>query len=211
MPVVRCGEGRFPAWCELEAYEIVRLPEGGEHTFAREGVREKLVVAQGACRLIGPEARELRERDKADLDPTNQAGFTVRDAAPDTVLVRLSGHWGAETGGCGVFRVQRVEAAHERGDPTPYSKETGFDNHYHDCDEYWIIVAGHGTAVSEGKQYAVGPGDCVATGMGHHHDFPLVREPVRGVFFETTLEGQRRRGHLWNHTHGDAVPQTDRV
>lgn len=70
---------------------------------------------------------------------------------------------------------------------------------------------GRGTAVSEGKHYAVGPGDCVATGMGHHHGFPLVAEPVRAVCFETALEGRKRRGHLWNHTHGPAEPRADRV
>jgi len=47
--------------------------------------------------------------------------------------------------------------------------------------------------------------------MGHHHDFPLVATPVRAVFFETTLGGARRRGHLWNHTHGPAHPQPERI
>jgi mannose-6-phosphate isomerase-like protein (cupin superfamily) len=65
--------------------------------------------------------------------------------------------------------------------------------------------------VSEGKAYEVAPGDCLATGMGHHHDFPRVHEPVKGVYFETTLEGLKRRGHLWNHTHGPAQPRRDRV
>ncbi len=66
-------------------------------------------------------------------------------------------------------------------------------------------------AVSERKHYEVGPGDCLAIGMGHHHDLPIVTEPVRAVFFETTLEGQKRRGHLWEHTHGPAEPRADRV
>jgi mannose-6-phosphate isomerase-like protein (cupin superfamily) len=57
----------------------------------------------------------------------------------------------------------------------------------------------------------MGPGDCLAIGMGHHHDFPLVTLPVRAVYFETTLEGEKRRGHLWEHTHGPAVPWLDRV
>ncbi len=59
--------------------------------------------------------------------------------------------------------------------------------------------------------YEMKPGDCLATGMGHHHDMTLVHEPVRGVYFETTLEGQKRRGHLWDHTHGLAEPQAERV
>jgi mannose-6-phosphate isomerase-like protein (cupin superfamily) len=64
---------------------------------------------------------------------------------------------------------------------------------------------------SEGKRYEVRPGDCVATGMGHHHDFAEVLEPVQGVYLETTLEGQQRRGHLWEHTHGPAHPHPGRV
>ncbi|MCZ7543520.1 MAG: hypothetical protein M5R40_08270 [Anaerolineae bacterium] len=90
----------------------------------------------------------------------------------DTVLVRMAGHWGDELGGSGVFFSGKSSAPEDRGDPVDYPKETDFDNHYHDCDEYWILWAGRGTVVSEGKFYEVGPGDCVATGMGHHHDFP---------------------------------------
>ena len=62
-----------------------------------------------------------------------------------------------------------------------------------------------------GKSFEVGPGDCVATGMGHHHDFPHVSEPIRAIYFETTLEGEKRRGHLWDHKHGAAQPQTSRA
>lgn len=65
--------------------------------------------------------------------------------------------------------------------------------------------------VSEGRHYPVGPGDCVATGMGHHHDFVRVEEPIRGVYFKTTLEEKKRLGHLWNHTHGPAEPRWERA
>jgi hypothetical protein len=34
---------------------------------------------------------------------------------------------------------------------------------------------------------------------------------VKAVFFETTLERGKRVGHLWNHTHGDAVPEPGRI
>ncbi|MCD6364983.1 MAG: hypothetical protein J7M14_03825 [Planctomycetes bacterium] len=55
------------------------------------------------------------------------------------------------------------------------------------------------------------PGDCVLTGMGHHHDFPVIHEPYNCAYFETTMEGRKRPGHLWNHTHGPAEPQSHRV
>lgn len=31
---------------------------------------------------------------------------------------------------------------------------------------------------------------------------PQVFETIKGVYFETTLQGQKRLGHLWEHTHG---------
>ena len=72
------------------------------------------------------------------------------------------------------------------------------------------MYEGRGVAYSEGRRYEVGPGDCIATGMGHHHDFTEIFEPVRAVFFETAPEGQRRKGHLWEHTHGPAEPLPER-
>jgi mannose-6-phosphate isomerase-like protein (cupin superfamily) len=103
------------------------------------------------------------------------------------------------------------ENPHNAGDPVDYPRRTEFDNHYHDCDEYWVIVEGRAVVVSEKKVYILSPGDCLATGMGHHHDLPHVIEPIRGVYFETTLGGQKRLGHLWEHTHGPAEPKEERV
>ena len=64
---------------------------------------------------------------------------------------------------------------------------------------------------SEDHRYEVKPGDCIATGMGHHHDIPQVHEPIEAVYFETTMRGRKRRGHLWDHTHGQAQPDPQRV
>jgi mannose-6-phosphate isomerase-like protein (cupin superfamily) len=125
--------------------------------------------------------------------------------------VRLSGRWGADLGGCGIFRVVRQDNPVNRGDPVSYPKTTSVDVHYHDCDEYWIMLEGAGTARVGARQIPVQPGDCVTIGMGHHHDFPLVDAPVKAVFFETTLEGAKRVGHLWNHTHGPAQPRPERI
>ena len=97
------------------------------------------------------------------------------------------------------------------GDAFDYPKTNGIDRHYHDCDEYWIVYEGRGRAVSEGRFYDVAPGDCVATGMGHHHDFPVDYEPFKAVYFETDLEGQKRKSHLWEYRHGKAHPQPDRT
>jgi len=47
--------------------------------------------------------------------------------------------------------------------------------------------------------------------MGWHHDFPRVDRSVKAVYFETTMQGKKRRGHLWEHTHGPAQPVLERV
>lgn len=216
MPVIHHDDQTaLPAWCELESYAIMRLEGADPVSIPRRGRFEKLVLVNGGARLVSPAERALRPGDVAELPPA-PAGeaasqFELRDVAAGTVVVHLAGRWGAKTGGCGVFTVDRVEHPSDKGDPVWYPKETAIDRHYHDCDEYWIVVEGAGTAMSEGTLYAVGPGDCLAIGMGHHHDFPLVTAPVRAVYFETTLEGAKRPGHLWEHTHGPAEPRRDRV
>jgi mannose-6-phosphate isomerase-like protein (cupin superfamily) len=203
----------------MKHFEIVHLSPGQRHTFARLGaekkLKEKLIVGQGQCRIHYEDNSLLAERG-ANLNlTTNQGQFEITEVLADCILIRVGGNWGEELGGSGLFAVVKSEQppnqGENKGDPVSYHKETNFDCHYHDCDEYWIFFKGRGVAVSEGKQYEVGPGDCIATGMGHHHDFPLVTERVEAVFFETTLQGQKRRGHLWNHTHGLAIPQQDRI
>ena len=211
MPVFRAGPNQAPEWCELEQFDIVALRPGETHIFPRTGHREKLIVGRGRCR-VAYDLQEIDAREGANLDLESPHGrFEVLVVFEDTTLIRMAGRWGAETGGSGIFGGAEIADPHDGGDPVDYEKRTPFDNHYHDCDEYWIIFEGRGLAVSEGKQYEVGPGDCVATGMGFHHDLPRVPEPLRGVYFETTLEGDKRLGHLWNHAHGEAKPRAERV
>ena len=211
MPDFRSGYGLAPAWCELERFDIVELLPGESHTFERAGQKEKLIVGKGRCR-IAMDGNIVIADEGANLNLDRASGrFEVLEVYSDATLIRMYGRWGEETGGSGIFTVSDYHIRSVRGDPVDYPKETTFDNHYHDCDEYWILFQGRGIAASEGKLYEVGPGDCVATGAGYHHDFPRVFDPVKGVFFETTMEGQKRRGHLWEHTHGPAQPRTDRV
>jgi mannose-6-phosphate isomerase-like protein (cupin superfamily) len=205
VPVLRNSMSGRPQWCELEDFRIVRLSTGDSRAWHAPYPANKLVVVDGACRVDLPVGPQLLERGASvDLAPGT---YTLLGDA--VTIVELGGHWGADQGGAGVFGVERAHQRHDIGDPPSYPKHTNFDRHYHDCDEYWIIVAGAGTASSEDVLYDVGPGDCVATRMGDHHDFPLVEQPVSAVFFETTMRGRRRRGHLWEHTHGPAKPATE--
>lgn len=211
MPVFKSGRGLAPAWCEMEYFEIVKLSKGTSYSFERIGKKEKLFVGKGRCRIVfAGQIMTANEGDVFELN-TSREEFQVLEAFADTTLIHLAGRWGEETGGYGVFTLDNSDHPQNLGDVVDYPRTTNFDNHYHDCDEYWIIFAGKGLAVSEGQLYEIGAGDCLATGMGHHHDFPRVLETIRGVYFETTLEGQKRLGHLWNYTHGPAQPRKDRI
>jgi len=203
MPVFRSGKGLAPEWCELEYFDIITLKAGESHVFERMGQKEKLIIGEGKARIsFGDQSIEAEQHANIDLStPGDQ--FSA-EASEDAILIRMSGRWGEEVGGSGIFPAWKVDDPKDVGDAVTYPKETGFDNHFHDCDEYWIVFKGSGVAVSEGEHFEVGPGDCVATRMGDHHDFPIVHEPVVAVFFETTMYGQKRPGHLWEHTHGKA-------
>jgi mannose-6-phosphate isomerase-like protein (cupin superfamily) len=205
MPVLHGDMNQRPSWCELEHFEIVSLPPSGRIMWKAEHKANKMVVVEGEGKIaLTTEFRAVSRGSSLDVP----AGAYAIHAEGPATLVTLGGHWGEDCGGAGIFGVRRAEKPGDIGDPVTYPKHTAFDRHYHDCDEYWILVTGRGTASSEDVSYDVGPGDCVATRMGHHHDFPLVEDPVLAVFFETTMRGQMRRGHLWEHTHGPAVPAT---
>ena len=211
MPIVRSESERMPAWCQMRHYDIVRLEPGQHREYQRSGVMEKLIVGQGSGTLrVGDDAVAVEAGANIDIG-LGDAPFAVLSVEQPMVLVRMCGEWGNECGGSGLFRGEHSDAPQDKGDAVDYEKCTNFDSHYHDCDEYWILYEGRATVVTEGRLYDVEVGDCVATGMGFHHDMARVYEPVRAVFFETTLEGQKRRGHLWDHTHGMAQPRLERV
>jgi mannose-6-phosphate isomerase-like protein (cupin superfamily) len=200
----------LPAWCELRRFDIYDLGEGGEVEVRRQEPHERVLVTRGTVQLVLPDATTiLKESQFYDMPDTPT--WRLRGCSTSSQVARLSGRWGPDIGGCGLFRVASQERPVNIGDPVAYRKTTSVDNHYHDCDEYWIVLEGRGTVAIGDRLLPVGPGDCVAIGMGHHHDFPLADEPVKAVFFETTLRGSKRVGHLWNHTHGEPEPAPQRI
>jgi mannose-6-phosphate isomerase-like protein (cupin superfamily) len=207
------SDARPPAWCELDGFEIITLARG-QSVRRTPGARERLIGALGTVQLRrGARSLLLKEAQFVDIDPMQgdpaDGEYVVEGHADTAQFVRLSGHWGQELGGCGIFRVR--PGSGDKGDPVGYRKNTAIDRHYHDCDEYWIVLEGAGDAVVDDRPSRMGPGDCLAIGMGHPHDFPWVEQDVKAVFFETTLQGRKRTGHLWNHTHGPAQPLPERI
>lgn len=210
MPITKSGQDKAPAWCGLSYFEVVTLAKEETRDFVRRGKREKMIVGAGTCEIrFGDEVVAGEGGSNVNLAGADDH-FEVRAANGAATVVWMCGDWEGETAS-GIFAVGPSDGRDDKGDGVDYPKETAFDCHFHDCDEYWILFEGSGVAVSEGRSYEVGVGDCVATGMGFHHDFPIVREAVKSVYFETQLEGQKRRGHLWAHTHGEATPQMERV
>src|SRR5215472_2353425 len=116
MPLISERHQVFPAWCELAAFEIVHLPVGARHVFSRREPQERLIVAAGSCRIgMGGRSVDASEGTKVELDPTGGA-FVVDDVRTPVTLVRLSGSWGTELGGWGLFAVNEIADPVERGD-----------------------------------------------------------------------------------------------
>ncbi len=199
-----------PHWCELTAFHILDLGVDESVACASDKGLERLLVTSGTCQIrLDGGSLVLKEAQFLDL-PAGRA-YAVVGKSEGAQAIRLIGRWKDELGGCGVFRVQNSTDWTNKGDPVSYPKQTSVDSHYHDCDEYWILLEGAGEAVVGENHVHMRPGDCLAIGMGHHHDFPNAAEPVKAVFFETSLEGEKRVGHLWQHTNGLAHPKPERT
>ena len=61
--------------------------------------------------------------------------------------------------------------------------------HYHDCNEFWIIISGRGICVTEGDTYEIGPGDMVLTKQGDEHSLDVTEEMVAVYFYGVLSPG----------------------
>lgn len=199
--IIREGDA-FPAWSEKKSFSLWVLAPNEVVQLAATHPAARLLMTAGACQVRqGARSQVLAEGQFIDLEP----GEIVLSSTRAAQAVLLEGEWGTELGGCGVFRAQNVEAPADRGDPVSYRKRTNIDAHYHDCQEFWLLLEGRAEVVVDGGHIEMRPGDCLPIPMGAMHDMPDAPEPVKAVYFETTLRGQKRTGHLWQHTHGPAV------
>ena len=67
--------------------------------------------------------------------------------------------------------------------------------HYHDCNEYWVIISGAGVCTTEGDTYTLGPGDMVLTKKGDEHSL-VVTEKMVALYFYGPMAADARHGHL---------------
>jgi mannose-6-phosphate isomerase-like protein (cupin superfamily) len=200
--IVREG-APFPAWCEVKSFSQINLAAGETAGLAVAGSTGRLLVTLGSlqCRQTG-RSQVLREGQFMEL---GAGGLTLVGGGNSSQAVLFDGGWGTELGGCGLFRAENVPSPADRGDPVSYPKHTNIDAHYHDCDEYWVVLEGRPGVVVDGRHSTMRPGDCLLIPMGAMHDMPDAPEPVKAVYFESSLRGRKRTGHLWQHTHGPAV------
>jgi mannose-6-phosphate isomerase-like protein (cupin superfamily) len=208
MPVFT-SKDPVPPWCEMREFGVHALRSGEQISFQTEQPRAYFICTTGSIELEPAGNRHtLTVGQQFEVTRADPVRLT---ATSDGEFFRAAGCW-KEITGAGIFTVLNGKPA--GGDPPCSSdKQTPFDNHYHDCDEYWILLQGNATVASEEKLHRVRRGVCVATGMGWHHDVLRCEDDggIRAVWFEGTLEGRRRRGHLYDSQHGKAEPKLERV
>lgn len=200
MPLLKISENKFPEWSEVKRITQLTIEPNSVTEITKSFPKYALFVISGECsiRTNGYEKIFL-ENDYLFSEKRN---ISIKSSNHKIEIVLVEGSWGEELGGSAVFRMSKHSTPRNIGDPVDYSRTNDFDNHYHDFDEYWIILKGSGLAVSEGVKYKFTGGDIIATRMGDHHDLSEVHEDIHGIYFETSLKGQKRLGHLWEHTHG---------
>jgi mannose-6-phosphate isomerase-like protein (cupin superfamily) len=201
MPLLKISENKFPGWSEVKKISQLTIESNSASEITKSFSKYALFVISGECsiRTNGYEKAFL-ENDYLFSEIMN---ISIKSSNHKTEIVLVEGIWGDEIDGSAVFKMSKYSTPRNIGDPVDYPSTNDFDNHYHDFDEYWIILKGSGLAVSEGVKFKFSGGDIIATRMGDHHDLPEVYEDIHGIYFETSLRGQKRLGHLWNHTHGE--------
>ena len=124
------------------------------------------------------------------------------------IIVRMVGHWKAMAT-AGVHIVRTVDDPQLNDRPYDNEKTSNFDRHYHDYQEYWVIYDGKGKLAIGEELVDVGPGDCVIAPKAWHQDCVYVEGggDLSLIWLGATPRGEKRIGHLYEHTHGEAVPE----
>ncbi len=201
----------LPEWCELRHVARIELDKGNPLDLAIDGPRDRLLVTLGQVMVeTDYGGQTLVQGQFIDLDPARTDRVRLVPVIDGAEVLNFCGRWGDTLGGCGVFSVVTdpvgsISAIRSTTRSIPGSTAISTT-----ATNTGSSSAGRGVAVIENEHYPVGAGDCVAIGRGFHHDFPQVSEPIRAAYFETTLEGLRRPGHLWMHTNGPASPDPRR-
>jgi mannose-6-phosphate isomerase-like protein (cupin superfamily) len=202
MPVIKSQYDALPDWSELTFYEVNRIKEDRFYTFIKRAEKNELFVLEGECLIKSASfLKKVKEFEMFEI-PDGMNSFELYPTTGYCGFIIAGGKWNDDHGSIGTFKIANNQFPKNDGDPADYDGErrTDFDNHFHDCDEFWIIYEGKGKIATEGNINIVEAGNCVATKAGDHHDMIDVYEPIRGAYLETSLMGRKRSGHLWERT-----------
>jgi hypothetical protein len=121
MPVLREDATAWPGWCELEEFAIVPIEPAEDVPWRPDRPANKLVVAEGHRRIRSAAGEHsVAAGESVDVPPVEHT-ITANESA---TVVELGGHWEAECGGIGIFRVDNAEHTADVGDPITYPKHT---------------------------------------------------------------------------------------
>ena len=201
MPLLKISENKFPKWSEVKKIDRIILEPESSTKIVKSFSKYALFVMSGECTIKVNDYEKLFQEDDSLF--SDRKNILIKSLNRKIELVMIEGTWKNEIGDSAVFRMSKHSVPCNIGDPVDYPRTNDFDNHYHDFDEFWIILQGSGLAVSEGVKYKFSGGDIITTRICDHHDLPEVYEDIHGIYFETSLRGQKRLGHLWTHTHGE--------
>lgn len=201
MPVFKYGNELNLGKCEVKKIDIIYMGMHENFNIHNQMKKEAIFVGEGKVTLKTKlDEIELKKNEHREFS-NGENSLDQIIANENSIVLSIAGNWKNHHGSRGVFELTRCNYPKNIGDAVNYMRNTEFDNHFHDCDEFWILFEGSGEVVTEGKRYLVKAGDCVFTKAGDHHDFPIVNNTIKAVWFETSFIGKKREGHLWNHTH----------
>lgn len=100
-----------------------------------------------------------------------------------------------------VFRAGAGKAVPEWGDYSDWGvshmpQGQFVERHYHDSNEFVLIVSGRVQVETEGAVTDLGPGDAVLTKMGDEHSWRALEDSV-AIWATSRLMGAKRPGHLF--------------
>lgn len=214
MPVIHnFNYNEIPAWAQLKKWEIYKLPLGHTVTIDTGYSRCGVYLMNGNITVDdGKERVQLWRRmgqDVKQIHLFHSGKITVEVSADDNwwnenTIAVYSGDWTDEDHPkMGGFECSNNERPYNHGDPVDYPFFTTFPNHYHEYDEYFLIMRGRGIFMDDGVLYNVEPGDLVATRRGVHHQVVACWDDVMICSeFGSRLGGQMRPYFLYEHTHG---------
>ena len=203
----------IPEWSILKKWEIYHIPVGSKMTIETGHSKCGVWLLNGLITVDDGHASTVLWRrlgqDVRQFAFFQSGTITVDCSADDNwwnvnTIAVFSGDWADdERVKMGGFSCSNNDHPFNHGDPVDYPIFTTFPNHYHEYDEYFLVMRGRGIFMDDGVLYNVGPGDLIATRRGCHHQVVACwDESMNCAEFGSRYGGQKREIFLYEHTHG---------